>query len=165
MILTPEPLTVDAFAPFGSVVECGAGDVLMINDGTCERHHALALIEHSEGRRAAVSIFRAQPRTMPMRIAMMERHPLGSQAFMPMLHVEGDGDWLVVVADDDGGRPAPPRAFRARADQGVSYGTNVWHHPLIALGGVRLFTVIDAIGDEPNLEERDYAEPYVLESA
>ena len=165
MKLVPQPLMAEAFAPFGRVIECGGGDVLHINAGTCERHHALASVECTAGRQPVVSIFRAQPRDLPLRVTMMERHPLGSQAFVPMPHEAGDGGWLVVVAPDDGGMPGTPEAFLARSDQGVSYGTNVWHHPLIALGGERLFTVVDAIGDEPNLEERAYATPYTLERA
>ena len=165
MKLLPTPLTAQAFAPFGRVIECGAGEVLHINAGTCERHHALAPIDCAAGRRPVVSIFRAQSRDLPLPITMMERHPLGSQAFVPMPHVGGSGEWLIVVAPDEEGVPGAPRAFLARADQGVSYATNVWHHPLIALGGDRLFTVVDAIGEEPNLEERDYATPYTLERA
>lgn len=164
MKLRPEPLTAEAFSPFGTVIACGEGEVLSINGGTCERHHALATIEHAPGRRPVLSIFRATPRALPMPVAMMERHPLGTQAFVPM-PCEGDGAWLVVVAPDEGGRPGPPRAFRARGDQGVSYAANAWHHPLIALGGTRLFAVADAVGDAPNLEERDYPAPYTLEDA
>ena len=163
MKLLPTPLTAQAFAPFGRVIECGAGEVLHINADTCERHHALAPIDCAAGRRPVVSIFRAQSRDLPLPITMMERHPLGSQAFVPM-PCEGSGEWLVVVARDRNGLPAAPRAFSARPDQGVSYNTNVWHHPLIALGSRRSFLVADAIGREPNLEEHVYPQPYMLEA-
>ena len=158
-----EPLMAKNFAPFGSVIECGLGEVIPINAGTCERHHALARIECATGRQPVLSIFRAEPRALPMSITMMERHPLGSQAFMPM-PCEGSGEWLVVVARDRNGLPAAPRAFSARPDQGVSYNTNVWHHPLIALGSRRSFLVADAIGREPNLKEHIYPQPYMLEA-
>ena len=153
-----ERLTPEAFAPFGTVIEAGRGEVRAINAGTCERHHALAAIEHAAGRRPILSIFRAQPRALPMELAMMERHPLGSQAFVPL---SGEA-WIAVVAPDEGGGPGAPRAFLAGGRQGVSYAANVWHHPLIALGGVRDFLVADADGPEPNLEEADYPVPYML---
>ena len=162
-----EPLEREAFRPFGRVIEAGAGEVLVINEGTCERHHALAPIDCADGRRPVLSIFRAKPRVLPMPLAMMERHPLGSQAFVPMPlgpGAEGRGEWLIVVAPDEGGRPGPPRAFLARGDQGVSYDAGAWHHPLIALGGERLFLVADAVGPEPNLEERRYPAPHTLEA-
>ena len=83
--LRPEPLTREAFAPFGDVIE--ASDAVRhftINCGNTERYHDLAHIDPGEGGRVIVSIFRGQPRSLPFRVGMMERHPLGSQAFVPM---------------------------------------------------------------------------------
>ena len=161
------PLTPAAFAPFGRVIECGLGEIVPINAGTCERHHALAPIAHAPGREPILSIFRANARNLPMAITMMERHPLGSQAFVPMRRTDGHaiGAWIAVVAPDERGRPGAPVAFRCRGDQGVSYGANVWHHPLIALHARSDFLVADSRGGAPNLEEADYAAPWTLDAA
>lgn len=59
----------------------------------------------------------------------------------------------MVVADDDGGKPARPRVFLARGDQGVNYLRNVWHHPLLALEQKSDFLTVDRAGKEDNLEE------------
>ena len=149
--LTVEPLTREAFAPFGEVVE--ASDAVRhftINAGNTERYHDLANIEPGPDGRVIVSIFRGQPRSLPFTVQMMERHPLASQAFIPM----SGRPYLVVVA------PAgePPgvedlKVFLARADQGVNYATGVWHHPLLALETVCDFIVIDRSGPGHNCDE------------
>lgn len=146
------PLTAAAFAPFGDVVETGA-DPVMINNGTTERHHDLAKVDLlGQGAHPLINIFRGQPFTSPVEITMMERHPLGSQAFMPV----GDRPYLVVVAPDENGAPGDPVAFLARK-QGVNYRANVWHHPLISLETVSDFLVVDRGGEGVNLEEADIA--------
>ena len=86
---------------------------------------------------------------------MMERHPLGSQAFIPMEREP----FLVVVAHDEGGCPAKPRAFIAAAGQGINFHRNVWHGTLAPLGGAGLFAVIDWIGTGNNLEEHWFYTP------
>lgn len=149
--LIPEPLTRAAFAPFGDVIETSGAQSFAINAGFAERFHDLARIDvTAEGGRTLVNIFRGQPRPKPLRLTLMERHPLGSQAFVP-LH---DRDWLVVVAA--GADPLDPgalRAFRAGGRQGVNYARNVWHHPLIVLAPDHEFVVIDRGGDGANLQE------------
>ena len=96
---------------------------------------------------------------------MMERHPLGSQAFFPLQATP----WLAVVAPDEAGRPGLPRAFLVRPDadgfMGVNYHRGVWHHPLLALERLSDFLVIDRGGDGVNLEECDYDTPFVIEAA
>ena len=149
--LTVEPLTREAFAPFGEVVE--ASDAVRhftINAGNTERYHDLANIEPGPDGRVIVSIFRGQPRSLPFTVQMMERHPLASQAFVPM----SGRPYLVVVAPAG----APPgvedlKVFLARGDQGVNYATGVWHHPLLALGAVCDFLVVDRSGSAPNCDE------------
>ena len=90
--LTPTPLTSAGFSPFGDVIEArGSGQA--INDDTCVRFNDLARVETVPPGLAGLSVFRAAPRTLPLRIAMLERHPLGSQAFMPL-----DGRCFIVVA-------------------------------------------------------------------
>lgn len=151
-MITAQPLTAASFAPFGDVIATGA-DPVMINNGTTERHHDLAKVDVlGQGAHTLINIFRGQPFTPPVEIRMMERHPLGSQAFMPL----SDLPYLVVVAQDDDGAPGWPVAFLAEKT-GVNYRANVWHHPLISLEAVSDFLVVDRGGEGVNLEEADIA--------
>lgn len=150
-------LTKEAFQPFGTVLEMDGAEVRMINSGTCTRFHALCGVQAlGDDALTVVSLFHAQPFTRPLRLAMMERHPLGSQAFWPL----AGEDWLVAVAPDVDGQPGPPSVFRATGRQGVCYGPNVWHHPLLVLGGTSDFLVVDRDGPGINLEEAYYATPH-----
>ena len=147
-MITAQPLTAEAFAPFGDVIELGQGEVRLINEGRCERHHDLAALDFLDGI-AGISLFKAELRPVPCPISMMERHPLGSQAFLPMQGSE----YLVVVAPDDGGKPGALNAFHAHSDQGVNYHRNIWHAVLTPISGSGLFAVVDRIGAGDNLEE------------
>lgn len=150
--LTLERLTADAFAPFGDVVEADALRVrhFPINQGTTERFHDLMAIDVDQLGRPIVSIFRAQPRSLPLTIAMMERHPLGSQAFIPL----SGRPYLVVVAPPgDGLSESAIRAFYGLGHQGVNYARGVWHHPLLALTATSDFLVIDRAGEGDNCDE------------
>ena len=148
--LPMEPLTREAFAPFGDVIELDGARHFPINGGTTERFHDLASIDVAQaGGRAIVSVFRAQPRAWPLEIAMMERHPLGSQAFVPLR----DGRYAVVVAPAGEFDPTQLRAFWVEGGQGVNYAKGVWHHPLLAFDRVSDFLVIDRGGEQPNCDE------------
>ncbi|MDO5896474.1 ureidoglycolate lyase [Agrobacterium sp. Azo12] len=154
-----EPLSSAAFAPFGEVIEATPSSVRIINGGTTERHHALFVPEAAgEGARVVINLFRGQPRAFPYGIDMMERHPLGSQSFSPL----SGRPFLVVVSEDEDGKPGRPRVFLARADQGVNYRRNVWHHPLMALDVVSDFLVADREGPGNNLEEYFFESPYII---
>ncbi len=147
-ILRPEPLTKDAFAPFGDVVETDGAFAKDINQGFAQRYDRLARIDVEHGGGAVnVSIFRATPRPSPIDIRLMERHPLGSQLFAPMQ----DGPWLVVVCADPL-EAGSYRAFSATGAQGVNYARNIWHHPLLVVEPSR-FLVVDRAGPGVNLEE------------
>ena len=162
MANSPRQLRVEAleprsFASFGEVIEAGAASRhFPINGGTTERFHDLAAIDPGPGGRAMVSIFRGQPRTLPFRVEMMERHPLASQAFVPL----SGRPYLVLVAPAG---PAPGaedlRLFLAGGHQGVNYAPGVWHHPLLALGEESDFLVIDRDGPGPNCDEVALAVP------
>jgi ureidoglycolate lyase len=153
------PLTKEAFAPFGDVIEPDPASVRMINGGTTERHHALAAPEAAgEGARIILNIFRGEPRRFPYAVDMMERHPLGSQSFSPL----SGRPFLVVVAQNESGKPGRPQVFLARGHQGVNYHRNVWHHPLMVLGQVSDFLVADRDGPGNNLEEYFFESPYML---
>ncbi|WP_179404821.1 ureidoglycolate lyase [Burkholderia guangdongensis] len=149
--LRVERLTRDAFAPFGDVIALEGARHFPINGGTTERFHDLASIDVvDDGGRPLVSLFRAQPRTLPVEVAMMERHPLGSQAFIPLAAVSR---YLIVVAPAGELRPERMRAFVAQGWQGVNYAKGVWHHPLLALDAVSDFVVVDRGGTQPNCDE------------
>lgn len=151
IMLRPEPLTHAAFAAFGDVIEASdSARHFTINAGNTERFHDLAGIDAGPNGRVIVSIFRGQPRAMPFRVEMMERHPLGSQAFIPL----SGRSYLVVVARvGDAPGVEDLRAFLASAGQGVNYAPGVWHHPLLALGEVSDFLVIDRDGPDHNCDE------------
>ncbi len=148
--LEPMPLTQERFSRFGDVIEIGRGERILINQGTTERFHALATIDtEHQGGRPILSIFRATARPAPIKIALMERHPLGSQAFYPLQNAP----WLVVVSAAAVPAPENLEAFWARGDQGVQYARNVWHHPLLVIEPTQDFLVADRAGDGDNLEE------------
>ncbi|QND52264.1 ureidoglycolate lyase [Phyllobacterium sp. 628] len=148
--LVVQPLTKAAFRPFGDVIETEGAEVRLINNGTTRRFHDLANVDVTgEDARVLINIFRGQAFAPPVDIVMLERHPLGSQAFVPLQN----RPFLVVVAEDDAGRPGMPVAFLAWGHQGVNYGRNVWHLPLISLEDVSDFLVVDRGGAGDNLEE------------
>ena len=143
-------LTKAAFAPFGDVIETEGAELRLINDGTTERYHDLANVDVTgESARVLVNVFRGKPFALPIDISMLERHPLGSQAFIPLQN----RPFLVVVAEDDGGKPGMPIAFLCQGNQGVNYARNAWHHPLISLEETSDFLVVDRGGEGNNLEE------------
>jgi ureidoglycolate lyase len=153
------PLTKQAFAPFGDVIEADPATLKMINNGTTERYHALATPEVAgEGSRVVISLCRAQPRAFPYSITMMERHPFGSQSFSPL----SDKPFLVAVSEDIDGKPGKPTVFLAKAGQGINYGLNVWHHPLMAVDGITDFLVADREGPGKNLVEFDLDTTYLV---
>ena len=159
-ILKIQPLTKEAFAPFGAVIEANPASIRLINGGTTERHHALTEVEAvGENAKVIINLFRATPRGFPYAVDMMERHPFGSQSFSPI----DDRPWLVVVAEDEGGKPGRPQVFRAGGRQGVNYRRNVWHHPLIAVGARSDFLVVDRLGGGVNLEEFFFDVPFIIE--
>ncbi len=158
-----EPLTTKAFRPFGDVLEAAGEPDKIINRGACGRWHDLATLQigddgpDAEGR-LGISLFKAEVRTLPYQLDMMERHPLGSQAFLPM----SETPFLVVVAPDEGGAPGRPRAFVTAAGQGVNYHRAVWHGVLTPLHPPGLFAVIDRIGPDANLEEHWFDQSFTV---
>lgn len=159
------PLSQERFASFGDVIELKNSPDFIINQGHCGRHHDLAQLDFTPDRgegRAGISLFDAKPRSLPYKLDMMERHPLGSQAFLP-LH---EAPFMVIVAQDDGGKPADPLAFLTRSGQGINLHRNVWHGVLTPLESAQhhagLFAVIDRIGTGNNLQEYWFEEPWLI---
>jgi len=148
--LTPEPLTAEAFAQFGSVIEASDDAVkLAINQGHAIRYDALAEIDVEDERGAGViSLFRARP-LEELVLRTFERHPLGSQSFVPL----SGRPYLVAVAPAGDFDVAKVRIFRAEAHQGVHYRKGVWHHFLLVLDATSDFLVIDRAGPGDNCEE------------
>jgi len=147
--LSIEPLTKQAFAPFGEVIETEGVIPLSINQGYAQRFNDLANVDIAmEGGQTNISWFAASLRPVPIAISMMERHPLGSQLFVPL----NGADWLVVVCTDPRD-VATYRAFAAKGHQGVNYARNCWHHPLLVGKEASPFLVVDRKGDGNNLEE------------
>ena len=143
-----EPMSADAFAPFGDLLEAKGMPDKIINQGLCGRFHDRARMDFSDGR-AGISIFHAEKRDFPLKLDLVERHPDGSQAFVPMSHQP----FLVVVAEDQNGIPQNIRAFLTEAGQAINIHRGVWHGVLTPLYDPGLFAVIDRIGEGPNLEE------------
>lgn len=152
-------LTREAFEPFGDVIQKTGAQHYPINDGRTERYHALARVE-AEGpdARVLVSIFEGRPLPFPMPLTMVERHPLGSQAFVPLTPKR----FLVVVCPDEDGRPGDPLAFVTAPGQGVNYRRNIWHGVLTPINDVQEFLVIDRGGEGLNVEEHIFDTPWEI---
>lgn len=156
-----ERLNSQAFAPFGDLLDASSEPTMLINQGLCARHHDLTQIETlGKGARPGISIFNAQKRSLPLILDMVERHPLGSQAFVPMTH----NPFLVVVAPDRRGTPGRPRAFLTVPGQGINFHAGTWHGVLCPLCQPGLFAVIDRIGPGDNLEEHWFTSPFTIRS-
>lgn len=150
------PLTKEAFRPFGDVVQVAESRHYTINQGWAERYADLAKLDLLErDGQPNIGIVRAAPRPMPLKILLMERHPLSSQMFIPL----SPHPFLVVVAPP-GGEPITKEiiGFRTIAGQGVNYARGVWHHPLIALDQSTDFLVVDRHGKDENCDEFSLAD-------
>jgi len=163
MNLRPAPLTATAFAPYGDVVETAGRDHYPINAGMAERYSDLANIDvGAEGGRPLVSLCQAKPVRLPVPLRLMERHPLSSQAFIPLSRAP----FLIVVA------PAGPsprsediRAFISNGRQGINYRAGTWHHQLLALDEATDFLIVDRGGPGTNCDEVPIEERGIVISA
>lgn len=158
------PLTKELFAPFGDIIDTEQSTSFPINKGNCIRHHAISevMIEDKAGK-TIISIFSGTPYALPHKLDLVERHPLGSQAFIP-LH---EDPFLVIVAKDDNGTPQTPIAFITKPRQGINLKPNIWHGVLTPLNKPCNFLVIDR-GDTDkavagNLEEYNFKTPYMVD--
>lgn len=154
-VITAVPLSDEHFSAFGDVIQTLSEPSMMINEGNCARYHDLAALEFIDAA-AGISVFQAKPYQIPHVLNLMERHPLGSQAFLPMT----SDPFLVVVAADNDGVPGAPCAFLTNGQQGVNYHRNIWHAVLTPLSGSGLFAVVDRIGGGSNLQEHTFETAY-----
>ena len=141
MKITTAPLTTASFAPYGDVIESGtAKEIRTINDGNTQRFHDLATLSLTQqSGMPLLNIFRTTPLALPILLLKMERHPLSSQAFVPL----SNNPYLVVVAPPGELNEADIKVFKAAGNQGVNYHPGTWHHYSLALEGVSDFLVID----------------------
>lgn len=156
------PLNAKSFEGFGSVVEREGAMKLEFNDGAAHRYHDLATIEAlGEKGRPIISIASSEPKPLPLELFKVERHPLGSQAFIPL----SDTPFLIVVAKDNNGTPDKPQAFISNGRQGINYNANTWHGVLTPLEKRSEFLVVDREGEGNNCEEFMYDHSYLLVQA
>ncbi|EPJ43208.1 MAG: ureidoglycolate hydrolase [Osedax symbiont Rs2] len=153
--LKPQALTKAAFAPFGDVIETVDRDYFLINNDSTQRYHKLASVQLSAASdQAIISIFRARSHAMPLMLKMMERHPKGSQAFIPL----NANQFLIVVAP--AGEPPTAdqlQAFISDGSQGINYHSGVWHHPILSLVDNDEFLVVDRQGEGDNCDEHFFS--------
>lgn len=147
-----QALTQKNFAPFGEVISCTGNDFFHINDTHTERYHALVQTEMMGEARTGISIFRnIKSTSIPFEICMLERHPKGSQAFIPM---QGQRFLVIVAPNLNADQPDVSKlcAFITNGSQGVNYRAGTWHHPLLTLESPSDFAVVDRIGSGHNCD-------------
>ena len=170
-LLIPKKLTAKAFAAFGDVIEANnEAKNFAINDGFTQRYHDLAKVDVTDVDADAddnkknkghtlINIFRSTPLAQPIAIKMMERHPLGSQAFIPL----GENPYLVVVAPAGEFELDKIEVFLANSSQGVNYHKGTWHHFCLALNSESDFLVVDRGGDGDNCDVLELDGSLVIE--
>lgn len=164
-ILKLQRLTQSRFAPFGEVIEMEGRDWFPINNGTTRRYHGQGTVQVSgaDGH-AGISLALGDALAFPLSISMLERHPLGSQSWIP-----ADGASFVIVVAPNGANDRPDEtgicAFLADGGQGVNYFQGTWHHPLMTLGRKGKFVVVDRIGSAPNCDESNLDQHYTVDGS
>ena len=151
MNIKPEPITREAFAPYGDLIIKGSAEKSFeINYGNTIRHHRVGAVDtNKNGGEPILSIFESKPLSMPHKMEILERHPLASQAFIPLTQ----NPYLVVVAEAGDFDPQTLKVFIARNGEGVNYHAGTWHHFCLALNNVSDFLVIDRDGPGHNCDE------------
>ncbi len=142
------PLTQEAFAPYGDVIESEGRDSYFINNGMAERFHALARVETGgDEAYAVISLVKSKKFELPRKVDHVEHHPLGSQAFLPI-----DQTPFVVVVARAGEAPTPDQlqAFVTNGRQGINYHAGTWHHVLLTPYAAMDFLCVDRAGEGNN---------------
>ena len=158
--LKPVPLTRERFQPFGDVIEASGAQREAMNAARFERFDDLCNVDPGADGRVCIGVARCRSATsLPYRFDVVERHPLGSQAFVPLAPAR----FVVVVAPaGESVEPADLRAFVTNGRQGVNYRRGTWHMPLIAFETGQEFLVIDRAGDAPNCDEHTLDDSVLL---
>jgi len=152
IIINPKPISKENFSKYGDVITTKDIKPLEINNGYAKRFDGIANLDTSiDGGETTICIFSALKRSFPMKIDMMEKHPLGSQAFIPMQETT----FLVLVAPT-GDKPDINKieSFIVPPDIGVNYNPGIWHFPLISTKDMN-FLVVDRKGSGNNLVLED----------
>lgn len=160
--LTPVPLTRERFSPYGDVIESALDHSFAMNEARFERFDDLCNVDIASGGKVAMSVARCRtPTALPLLVEKMERHPLGSQAFVPL---QSCRMVIVVAPPGESFDVADLRAFVTGPRQGFNYHRGTWHMPLIAFNAGHEFLVIDRGGIEPNCEEVVLDDDVMLEA-
>ena len=148
LIIKPKPITKENFKKFGDMITTADIKPIEINNGYAKRYDGIAnLNTKKDNGESTISIFSALRRTFPMKIDMMEKHPIGSQAFIPMKETT----FLVLVAPKgDSPDIDKIKSFIVPPGIGVNYKAGIWHFPLISTEDMN-FLVVDRKGSGENL--------------
>ena len=147
-IIIPKTITKENFSKFGDMITTKNIKPLDINNGYAKRYDDIAKINTSKDNgETTISIFSALKRTFPMKIDMMEKHPLGSQAFIPMKETT-----FIAFVAPNGDKPDLNKieAFIIPPGIGINYNPGIWHFPLISTEDMN-FLVVDRKGSGDNL--------------
>ena len=159
--LTVEPLVQIAFEAFGDVIEMPRCGGRVINDGTATRYDRVARLDLTANRgQPVLDMFHVKPVPLPAECKFLERHPISSQAFVPV----GECRFIVLVAPAMDDRPSADaaRVFITNGRQGVNYHPGVWHHPILALGMNTGFVMIGRAEDGCDCDVAPFAEGYTI---
>ena len=158
-VLKIKELNQKSFQEYGDIIDTNQQVPFEINDGKCLRYNDLANLSFKNDQ-AGISLFESKRVALPYKFNFMEKHPLGSQAFIPVF----GSTFIVIVAPDNYGKPGKPEVFITRSGQGINYHRNIWHGILTPLEERGLFVVLDWIGSEENLDTHHYNEWYCIEA-
>jgi len=160
--IRPVPLTAERFAPYGDVIEASRAATTGMNEARFERFDDLCHLDAGGGRLAVSVVCARVPSALPYRVDFVERHPLGTQAFVPLSPCR----MIVMVAPAGESVEADELvAFESNGRQGINYHRGVWHMPLIAFDAEQRFLLLDRAAGEPNCDIHTLDEPVLLVDA
>ena len=157
--IKPTKITRKNFSKFGELINTKNKKPISINNGYARRFHDLGKINTSSNKgNPIISIFSAKKRNFPMKINMMEKHPLGSQAFIPMKETS-----FIVFVAPRGKEPDVNKikSFIVPKQTGINYKPGIWHFPLISNKNMN-FLVIDRKGSGSNLKIENFDKDQVV---
>ena len=150
-------LNKDQFQPFGDIIDKNQEIPFEINNGNCLRYNNLAKLSFTDGK-AGISLFESKTITFPYSFNFMEKHPLGSQSFIPVFGCR----FIVIVAKEINGKPSEPLAFITNHGQGINYHKNIWHGVLAPVEEKATFAIVDWIGKGNNLETYTFNDEFQI---
>ena len=155
--IVAEPLTAEAFAPYGDVLEAVGTPDQLVNRGRVGRYHNRAMLS-ADNAEFGLSLHLSEKREAPIQLNTMARHPLGSQTYIPMTQAR----YIITVAHDENNQPGQVLAFVVDGTQAINYHKNTWHGTLAPLADPGLFAVVDYVGTSPNSEDFWFDRPYLV---